>query len=728
MTANSHQQNAAVEDEINLVEVFHRLWHGKRWIIGFAALAGVVGLTIALGTDPTYRADSLLQLEEKRGQLALPAGLSDLAGSESRSVTEIEIIRSRLVLGSAVAAAHLDWRATGKALPLPLRALTKLGVRLPDISGLSAYSRSGEKIELDLLEVPEAWVGMPIELIVNADRRFSVLLPDGGRLKGAAGETLIDVERGFALNVGTLIASPGRVYSLVHLSESAAISNLRGRLSVSERGRQTGVLELALTGLDPAATERDLDAITQAYLQQNISRSAAEAESSLAFVESQLPAAEMAVRAAETALNNYRQEQQAIDLGFEGQSLLTQITSIETELQKLQGEEAVLAERYRPTHPTYQRLLETRTRLEERMVTLRAQVENLPQTQVAVFNLTRDVELAREVYGQLLNRAQELRVLKASTIGNVRIVDSARTAPAPIAPRRARILALSLVLGVISGVGFVLLKNLFRRGVQSADQIETLNLPVFATINHLDDANDHRRRKGNLPIHAISHSSELTVEGLRSLRTSLHFGLIDAKSRSIALTSAAPDVGKSFIAVNLGAVAAQSGQKVCLIDADLRRGYLRRYFDVPKVHRGLSEYLADEAELDEILVPGPIPGYFLIPTGQFPPNPSELLMRNRFSILVDELNKRFDLSVFDTAPALAVTDPMIVARSVGATILVARYDQTPLGEIEAVQRQLKNSGLRIAGAVLNDFDPRRAKTGSAYGYSYSYRYDYKSPE
>lgn len=729
MAAKTDHPTTPVEnDEIDLVELLRRLWGARKWIAAITAAAAGIGLIVAIGTAPTYRADALLQLEEKAGQLALPSALSDFAGAEPRSATEIEILKSRLVLGRAVADAHLDWKVQPKTLPVALNAVLKLGVPLPDIAGLARYARSEDRVQLDLLEVPERWIGEPIMLRTGAEGGFTLVLPDGSSKEGRVGETLIDPDLGFALSVGSMESAPERVFELTHLTEIAAIAGLRERLSVVERGRQTGVIELRLTGPNARGVERDLDAITEAYLRQNISRSAAEAESSLTFVEGQLPEADVAVKRAEKALNAYRQEQQAIDLGFEGQSFLTQITALEAELQNLANEEAALAERYRPSHPTYQVLLSTRARAEERLEGLRRQVEGLPQTQLAVFNLTRDLELAQEVYVQLLNRAQELRVLKASTIGNVRIVDHARTAPLPIAPRRSMILALSLVLGMIAGIGFVLIRRILRRGVQSAEEIETLGLPVFATINYLEDALDHRTRKGRLPINALTQSDDLAIEGLRSLRTGLHFGLIDAATRSIAVVSAAPAVGKSFIAANLSVVAAEAGQKVCLVDADLRRGYLRRYFDVPKSHPGLSDYLAGEVELEEVLVTGPVTGLSFLPTGPFPPNPSELLMRDRFSSLLQELNGRFDLSIIDTAPVLAVTDPMIIARSVGATIMVARFDETPLVEIAAVQRQFANAGIRLNGAVLNAFDPRRAKSTSAYGYGASYRYDYKRGE
>ncbi|MFC3087921.1 polysaccharide biosynthesis tyrosine autokinase [Tabrizicola soli] len=713
------------EDEIDLARLFTRLWANKGVIAAISALAFAGGLLFFFGTAPTYRADALLQLEEKKGQLALPAGLSDLAGSEPTSATEIEILRSRLVLGQAVADAHLDWTATPRRLPLPVAALVRLGIPLPDGFGLAAYARGGERIRIDLLEVPPTWIGREIALRLGEAGTFTVTLPDGRELAGQTDVLLTLPEERFALRIGEIDGPPGREFLLGHINDAAAIEALRRRLSVAERGRQTGILELGLTGSNPAETERVLQAIADAYLRQNVGRSSAEADSSLEFVESQLPDAEAAVRRAEGALNDYRQKQQAIDLGFEGQNLLTQISTLEAELQQLADKEGELAERYTPDHPSYQQLLATRARLEERIESLRAEVSDLPETQRVVFNLTRDLELAQEVYVQLLNRAQELRVLRASSIGNVRIIDPARTAPEPIAPRGARILALSLVLGLGLGIGYVLLRGWLRKGVQSAEEIDALGLPVFATINMVDGARDHRKLKGKLPVHAIETPNDLAIEGFRSLRTSLHFGLIESQSHSILITSAAPDAGKSFTAVNLAVVAAQAGRKVCLIDADLRRGYLRRYFGLPKNMKGLSDYLAGTATLEEIMIPGPVPGLFFIPAGRFPPNPSELLLRRELAVLLKELDRQYDLTVVDAPPVLAVTDPIIIGRSTGAAIAVVRFDQTPAGEIEALKRQFLNAGIRLSGAVLNGFDPRRAALVAGYGYGYSYRYGYR---
>lgn len=715
--------------EIDLLMLVKRLWLGKLYVLAATFVAGVIGLTIAVGTPPTFRADALLQLEEKSGQLALPEGLAGLTREDPRSATEIEILRSRNVMSKAVASEHLDWVASPARAPVYLNAALRLNLPLPFFGAATKYARDGERIELDYLEVPTDWLSSPMELRLTENNAFDITLPNGRTVSGTVGEMVRDEEAGFAIRIGAVSSQPGREFSVVQLSEDRAIDRLRGRFGVRERGRGTNILELSMVSSDRLDAQKELRAISNAYLDQNIARSAAEAQSSLSFLQEQLPNAEAEVRRAESALNDFRSSQNAIDLSFEAQSVLTQITNIEGNLRQLQIEEDALADRYTPNHPTYQQLLNEKARLETRLAELKSEVSELPATQRQVVNLTSDLELAQQVYVQLLNRAQELEVLKASTIGNVRIIDQARTARAAVAPSRSRILAMALLLGAIAGIGFVLLKAMLNRGIEDPQVIESAGLPVFATINFSPMAENHRKKKGQLPILVMEDDHGVAAEGFKSLRTSLHFGMLDANVKSIAITGPSPEVGKSFIASNLAVVAAQGGQKVILVDADMRMGYLRRYFNVPKVHLGLSDVLSDKAALEDVVIQTDVPDLYFLPPGQFPPNPSELLMRDTFKSMLAAFDDAFDLTLLDTPPVLAVTDPLIISRSAGSTLLVSRFGETQLGEIEAVQQQYLTAGIKLSGAILNGFDPKRL-TGGKYGgsYQYGYRYAYRQSD
>lgn len=720
-TSRSSYQDVSDDDEIDLLALFGQLWRGKWRIAVFAVLAGAIGVFYVVITPPTYRADALLQLEERSGQLALPDAMSSLFDNSPTTNAEIEIVRSRSVLSRAAAEINLDWQIMPQLAPVIGDALMRYDLSVPPtIEFMTPYARKGEAARLDLLEVQPDWVGEEIVLTAETFDTYRLALPDGSLLQGRVGETLRDADKGFALRIGELNAPAGRTYLVTQLSQREAVARLRNNLSVSELGRGSNILNLNMSAESPTAAERRLNAIAQAYLAQNISRSSAEAESSLTFVEAQLPEAEQAVAAAEQALNAFRTEQESVDLALETQSLLTQIASLEVELRTLDVEEELLKELYTPNHPSYRQLLNNRARLEERMVVLRSESSDLPQTQREIINLTQELELAQSAYVELLGRAQELRVLKASNIGNVRILDTAESGPIPVAPRRAQVVILTVILGLMVGVGTVLLRNMLRKGVEGSDDIEKLGLPVFATVNLVDDRFKATRHTEKARLLATEDPGSVAVEGLRSLRTGLHYGMLDASTKSIAITSAAPGAGKSFISVNLAAVAALADQKVCLIDADMRRGSLWRYMGKKRNEPGLAEFLANDVTLEDILDKGPVPGLSFIGTGKFPPNPSELLMRDQFRNLLTELDKRFDLTIIDCPPALAVTDPVIIGRAAGSTIAIARHTVTPLAEIEALSKTLQTGGVSLVGAVLNGFDPRKGKAGYSYSYSYAY--------
>lgn len=716
------------DHEIDLGQLLGSLWQGRFWIILSMAFGVALGAFSIANTRPTYQSDALLQLEEKSGALALPSSLTAAIDNDPRSVTEIEILRSRMVLGRAVAEQNLDWQVAPELVPLIGVMVSRYHFPWLDALIPARFARPGESIELENLVVPPAMLNRDIRLTVESETQFRIVLPDGAELDGRVGQPVEFRDQGFSMTVAALNAPAERRFDIRQIDEVRAINALRERLTVSERGRASGILEVRLTGEHRSGNTNALNAIVQSYLGQNIARSAAEADSSLEFIREQLPQAAQTLRTAEAALNAFRLEQSTVDLSLETQSILSQITRIEGELAVLQRREDELSWRFAESHPTYRQLLDERGRLEERLTALRRQVSELPEIQRQILNLSREVDLAQRIYTELMTRAQEVEVLRASTIGNVRVVDIASAAPLPVAPRKVLILALSMVLGAMAGIGIVLLRNWLRKGVQDASEIEKLGLPVFATINYSERADTHSRRDRSLSILAFDSMADLTIEGIRSLRTSLHFGMLDAGSPSLTITSPHPEAGKSFLSVNLAAVAARAGQRVCLIDADLRRGQLRRYFDFPRDQPGLAEVLAGDISFTQAIVKGKHENLFVLTTGRYPPNPSEMLMRAELSKLVENCVKLFDLTLFDTPPVLAVTDPVIVARNTGASMLVTRHDVTPVGEIVAAQKTLASAGLKFSGAVFNGFDPSKARAGYGYGYNYSYRYQYKQRE
>lgn len=707
------------DDSVDIGKLVLQIVVGKWWIALCVTLSILVGLFVFAITPKIYQADALIQLESRGGQMSLPTALVELTDTGSATAAEIEIIRSRLVLGQAVAALHLDWQAAPVLMPVIGVAVQRYDLPL---FGFKAYARRAESISLDLLQVDPTWVEKPILLTITGSGKFDLTPPDGSILSGQVGVTLNSADRTFSLRVASLTGTVGRQFIIMQRDEFNSIITLRTNLTVEETGRGSNILKLRYKSDSAIDAQKVLNAISEAYVRQNIARGTADADSGLQFLNTQLPAAEKAVRDAEVALNDYRRKAQVVDLSFESQALLTQTGKLNTDLQTLQLQEDEIKQRYTPNHPVYRQLLNNRARLEAQLAQLNGEAESLPETQRNVLNMTHKLELAQELYTRLQTQAQNVAVMKASKIGSVRIIDLAQATSEPIAPRGSLILILAAMLGSILGVALVLLRAWLHRGVQDAEQIEKLGLPVFATVNYVLTAESSRSNKTDrLPILAITDPTNLAIEAFRSLRTSLHFGMLDAANNSLVMTSAAPGAGKSFTSVNLAVVMAEGGQRVCLIDGDMRRGHLRNFFGQAKNTAGLSEFLSGEKTLSEVMLKGPVEGLSFIGTGHFPPNPAELLMRPRMVELLSLLNKDYDIVIIDAPPTLAVTDPVLLGRIAGSLLVIVRHEATLIGEVDAVQRTMETAGVKITGAVLNAYNPRKA-TGS----QYSYRYDYKS--
>ncbi|MDZ4068540.1 MAG: polysaccharide biosynthesis tyrosine autokinase [Tabrizicola sp.] len=715
----------STDAEIDLVAVVRAIWAARALLVVSTLGALVIGALYAKTRPPTWRADGLIQIESNSSRLVVPEALSQLAvDSAPSSLTEIEILRSRSVLSDAAAAVHLDWDVSPKFAPIIGQALY-YGKFLNYLGGsFDPYPRPGEGLSIEYLQVPSEWINQTIEVTIQTGGEYEILLPDQAVLKGQEGELLTDNVRGLALELGQIEAPPGRQFEIRQIPEHASVARLAGSLSVAELGRQTGILKVSVTAADPVAATRWLDAVLSAYQNKSITNNAAEASQSLSFVEEQIPIAKAQVTDAERALNDYRTKQQSIDIPFETGRLLDESAQLETQIREALVQERDLSQRFTPNHPIFRQAVARRESLERRLVEVRASIDELPETQREVVNLTRTLEVAQAAYLQLLNRAQELRVLQASEIGNVRVIDSAQAGQRPVAPRTSRILGLALLVGLFAGIGVALLRNFLRKGVDSAQEIEAIGIPVLGV--SVLAAKVSGDAKNSVPLVVRDETEGATAEAFRSIRTALRFMQPGAKSAALVLTSPFPGAGKSFCSANLGVIAANGGQRVCIVDADLRRGVLARSFNLSPKLPGLSDYLIGQATLDDVIASTMVDRLDVVTTGRRPPNPSELLMSESFDTFFRDMAGRYDLVIFDTPPTLLVTDAALISRMAAVTIVVARHAETELQDIIAVRRALELGGGKIDGAILNAFDPKRAKPSSyqygSYGYGYKYRY------
>jgi tyrosine-protein kinase Etk/Wzc len=724
MTMIENRKNAtAVGGKNDDIDIGHLLGTlvDQRWLlIGVTSLFAVVGIVYSLFATPIYQSDALVQVEKNAGSSILNNLSETLSAGETGSTTEMELIQSRMVTGKTVQDLNLDTVVEQKYFPIFGKGWARLNGQKPSELALSRFS------------VPEYMQGQPIVLTI-VDKNNYILSYDGEELlNGKAGQ--LASKGGVTLLVSDFNAIPGTEFTLTKQPLLNTINSLLGNLSVVDKGKDSGVLNLSYTGEDPKLVRKTLDSISNNYLLQNVERKSEEAARSLAFLKEQLPSVRNALDEAENKLNLFRQQNDSVDLSLEAKSVLDTIVATESQLNELTFREAEISKLYTKEHPAYRALLEKRKTLQQEKDKLNKRVSAMPKTQQEIIRLTRDVDAGKEIYMQLLNKQQELSITKASTVGNVRIIDPAITQPKPVKPRKALIILLATILGAMISVTIVLIKAMMHKGIESPEELEQEGINVYASIplsewqQKIDRESVLRtKRKSNVDsvsLLATGNPADLAIEAVRSLRTSLHFAMLEAKNNVLMISGASPNIGKTFVSTNLAAVISQSNQKVLIIDADMRKGYSHKLLGTGW-ENGLSDILSLQTSVEKAVRSTTVEGMDFIPRGQIPPNPSELLMSSRFKDLIEWASKNYDIVLIDTPPILAVTDAAIIGHHAGTALMIARFATNTVKEIEVSIRRFEQNGVDIKGVILNAVEKRASSYYGGYGY---YQYEYRSAD
>lgn len=732
MTVESRPTLQEGAEQISLREFLGAIYDRRGYVASVTGAFVAVSLAYVLFATPVYRADAVVQVESKLPSLPGLADVSQSLGMGSHSTeasTEIALLTSRSVIDSAVEALKLDVDIEPKRFPIVGKALArwseaKAPGQLRDARlAMTRFGWGGEELGVFQLDMPDAMLGKELRLAVFEQERFALFDETGKQLLvGVVGQEARG--HGIVLQIAQLRAHPGASFWLVKHPRLKAVNKLQKEVAAVESGKDSGILRIAYQNTDPELAQQFLQQVTAAYVRQNVERNSAEASAQLRFVREQLPALRKQVEKSQVALSTYQTRANSVDLSLQTKGLLDQEVASEISIQQLRMQQAEMDGKFTPDHPAYQTVVRQLAELERRRNGLQGKVRQLPEAQQELLRLTRDLQVSNETYTAMLNQAQQLDVARAGTVGNVRIVDAAQVDRFdPVKPRRTLIVLASAVLGLFLSVGLILLRLLLNRGVEEPAQLEELGLPVYASIpvstRQKGESTRYRRRSAGPGLLAIAEPEDVAVEAVRSLRTSLHFARLEAKNNIVLISGASPSAGKTFVTTNLAAVIAQSGQRVLVIDADMRRGTVHKVLGAVQAP-GLSDVLAGKCSLIDAIRPQPgLEMLSYIARGDVPPNPSELLMHENFARLLDMAQGMFDLVLIDTPPILAVTDAAVIARHAGTSLLVARFGVNQPRELDLAKKRFEQNGVKLKGAILNAVLPR-VLGYSSYGY-----YEYK---
>lgn len=396
--------------------------------------------------------------------------------------------------------------------------------------------------------------------------------------------------------------------------------------------------------------------------------------------------------------------------------------------------------------------------LREELEKQKSQAFELSKRQVHYNALDRELQSSRELLTNVLKQIKETSLSVESNASNVVIVDKAVTPASPTYPRKKLVLMLGLLFGVFAGVGAALLLDYLDNTVRTPDDIEQMiklpSLGVIPTFTaetvkisnwmralpsaetgaaaassaaNKEDSTTASTTEGarvpmlaptpQVPVYLLDNRS-LVAEAFRTLRTNITLSQAGHAPRRILITSALSSEGKTSCSVNLAAALASTGSTVCLVDVDLRRPSVNKHFKITSRAKGVVDVLTGQAFLDDTLLPTPIEGVTILPSGAIPPNPTELIGSREMGDLLEILAERYDHVIVDSAPLLPVIDSVIISRLVDGVVLVVKGASTPARAVNDAKQKIASVGSRLLGVVLNDIDIHGQ---DYYYYNYYYR-------
>ena len=718
----------APDEESELTIYTQMLRDHWRMVAGLFTAVFLAAVLVAVLARPVYQASMLIYVEETNPGNARNA-LNDVAAmfdTKKAASAEMELLRSRAVVGATVERLRMTIDAQPDFVPVLgklMRIVLPGRLSTPGMFGWGGMVWGAESIGVSQLDVPPSWFRRKLTLTAlgSGAYEFSDAL-SGLRVKGQVGELLQanTADGPLALVVDHLEGKEGAQFVLSRVSTVTATTMLQRELSITEQGRQSGVIEVKLESGDPETAYAILQEVGQQYMAQNTRRKSEEAEKTLAFLDAQLPKLKANLEQAESDYNGFRHRNGTVDFAEEAKLSLIDAAGSRNRRNELVQRRTELLTRFTINHPMVQSVTGQIADIDRQLSESAAHIKSLPLLEQEAGRLNRDIKVNTDLYTSLANTAQQLRVVSVGKVSNVRMVDAPVVDDEPVRPHRKAIMAIGALLGLLTGLSGVLLRKNFRRGVEDPLRVEELlgGRVVHASIPHSESqARLARRsaRSGIPPLLALNDPTDGAIEALRSFRASLRFSMPQFQNNVVMFAGPTSGLGKSFVSANFAAVLAASGKRVLLIDADVRNGALHRAFDVPRGH-GLCEAASGALPPEQVVLHEVVPNLDLITTGSLAAQRPDLMLKVDVGILLDALRDQYDIVLIDSPPVLALADPLVIGNHAGAVFLIVRAGVSTAREIAESVKRLNQAGIVPAGVIFNDVKPRL----SHYGYKYAY--------
>ena len=704
MADNEQQNNVSgggqpsANNSITLLDALFILWKRRYFLLLFILAGVVVGLAVGQWIRPQFTSDAMLQIDPKGNKAANRAmgEMGAILDVASPADAEIELIKSRLVLSFVVAEEHLDYSAT------PVSALNRM------------LHREG-RMDIGYLFIPKEARSEKWYAVVTGENTYAVYSEDESKLvEGNVGELLKAPYEGDTLQIRVdriRKASVGEKFRIKQLNPLLAVRRLAKSLRVAEKGKQTGVIGVSYSHRYADRAASILNTIANTYVRQNVEMRSADAAKTLEFLESQLPAIKAKLDSSEKILSDYRHHIGSVDMTGETRAHLDKEMDLQRQLLQLEQQRQQVTRLFKEEHPSVQTIVKQQNRLRGELGRLRKNAESMPTTQQELIRLQENVAVNNSQYTTMLNNIQQLRVVRAGEVGNVRVVDFAQIEPKPSKPKKMNILVCCIAASFMIGVLIVFLRRMMRNGVRSSQELEhATDVSVYAKIPESKNRilNDKRHKQTLVE----SSPNDQACEAFRTLQTALDFSLSE-EHNVVMVCGLVPGVGKSFVSKNLAAVYAMNGKRVLLIDADMRKGVIRS-----SKHAGLTEILSGKVSWREAVTDTRLENLFVLGCGKRLMSPSELLRHDRFKNILAEMKAEYDMILVDTPPVSLVTDAELIYPLVDFALMVVHYGTDSVSQIKESISNLRRYADKPCAFVMNHCEYEPGHYGYGYGYGY----------
>lgn len=698
MNPNTNTQLA--EDTIDLKEFFFTLLVQWKIILActlFTLICAGLYLSVA---KKVYSVDAKIQVIDNNSnglaglnsQLASLGSLAgiNLGGGQQSIQTEIEVLQSRSILSKTIQDLHLDIQIQPSSF---FERLTTEEFLTDYHHNAVLVNDNNQQFSIQQFDVPKDYLDQNL-ILKFSDKNFTLTSEETGEqvFKGILNQQpkTSPLRQTWGIAISSKQSLEGQ-YIIQKQSELTAVKTILIDLQAEELSKQTGIIAVNYNGTDKQHIIKVLNNILQNYLNQNLETKSAEKEKTLAFLDQQLPQLKQNLEQSEQKFNAFRESHDTIDIQTESQLYLKQSVELETQKIQLEQKQAELAAQYTSEHPMMQEISAQIAVFNKKINDLNSSLKKLPKTQSEYLKYYRDVQVQTQLYTNLLGTYQSLSLAKAGETGNLRVLDYPVEPIKPIKPRKLIILALAIFIGGFIGVLIALLRSLSKTGVKHREEIElATGIKTYAELT------------------VLSKSEGSSLLALETLIPTLRYQLQQKQHNVALLSSIVPDQNQTAIAQQLAIFMGQTGQKVLLVDSDLKHGQLAQSLNA-KAQEGLSEYLRGQAEFNQVIQNTTYANLSIITCGLNNHETSLAMYPTTLAQLLQQAKEQYDYVILSATPILANSDSLNLAQHSGFNLALVQYAKTQLKEIELAKSYFENAGHTIDGIIFDQIPAYQSK-------------------